>query len=153
MKNAKIKIVDIGHKNLRLEDAQSLLETTISQIAYEGNIKVVKIITKMIESCIFIDNFCHRLTLDQWGTTIFYKKRGRGQRKNNANIQPKDKKMTQRLKKCQKNLARANPKTTKGNRRASREKQTQGPEGPEKDKRNTRTPQSPTGSKREAPKQ
>ena len=44
MKNAKIKIVDIGHKNLRLEDAQSLLETTISQIAYEGNIKVVKII-------------------------------------------------------------------------------------------------------------
>ena len=45
MKNAKIKIVDIGHKNLRLEDAQSLLETTISQIAYEGNIKVVKIIT------------------------------------------------------------------------------------------------------------
>ena len=44
MKNLKIKIVDIGHKNLRLEDAQSLLETTISQIAYEGNIKVVKII-------------------------------------------------------------------------------------------------------------
>ena len=45
MKNSKIKIVDIGHKNLNLEDAQSLLETTISQIAYEGNIKVVKVIT------------------------------------------------------------------------------------------------------------
>ena len=45
MKNAKIKIVDIGHKNLSLEDAQLLLETTISQIAYEGNLKVVKIIT------------------------------------------------------------------------------------------------------------
>lgn len=45
MKNRKIKIIDIGHKNLNLEDAQSLLETTISQIAYEGNIKVVKIIT------------------------------------------------------------------------------------------------------------
>ena len=45
MKNGKIKIIDIGHKNLNLEDAQSLLETTISQIAYEGNIKVVKIIT------------------------------------------------------------------------------------------------------------
>ncbi len=45
MKNSKIKIVDIGHKNLNLEDAQSLLETTISQIAFEGNIKVVKVIT------------------------------------------------------------------------------------------------------------
>ena len=45
MKNEKIKIIDIGHKHLNLEDAQSLLETTISQIAYEGNIKVVKIIT------------------------------------------------------------------------------------------------------------
>ena len=45
MKNSKIKIVDIGHKNLNLEDAQLLLETTISQIAYQGNVKVVKIIT------------------------------------------------------------------------------------------------------------
>ena len=45
MKNEKIKILDIGHKNLQLESAQLLLETTISQIAYEGNIKVVKIIT------------------------------------------------------------------------------------------------------------
>ena len=45
MKNGKIKIVDIGHKGLKLEDAQSLLETTISQIVYEGNVKVVKIIT------------------------------------------------------------------------------------------------------------
>ena len=42
MKNSKIKIVDIGHKNLNLEDAQSLLETTISQIAHEGNIKLLK---------------------------------------------------------------------------------------------------------------
>ncbi len=45
MKNEKIKILDIGHKNLKLESAQLLLETTISQIAYEGNIKVLKIIT------------------------------------------------------------------------------------------------------------
>ena len=43
MKTEKIKIIDIGHKNLRLEDAQSLLETTISQAAYEGNIKVLKV--------------------------------------------------------------------------------------------------------------
>ena len=45
MKTEKIKIIDVGHKNLRLEDAQSLLETTISQAAYEGNIKVLKVVT------------------------------------------------------------------------------------------------------------
>tara|TARA_Y100000816_G_scaffold221648_1_gene166626 strand:+ start:120 stop:455 length:336 start_codon:yes stop_codon:yes gene_type:complete len=45
MKNSKIKIVDIGHRNLNLYEAQSLLETTISQIAHEGKIKAVKIIT------------------------------------------------------------------------------------------------------------
>jgi len=45
MKTEKIKIIDIGHKNLRLGEAQSLLETIISQVAYEGNIKVLKIIT------------------------------------------------------------------------------------------------------------
>ena len=43
MKTEKIKIIDVGHKNLRLEDAQSLLETTISPAAYEGNIKVLKV--------------------------------------------------------------------------------------------------------------
>ena len=45
MKNSKIKVVDIGHRNLNLYDAQSLLETTISQIAHEGRIKAIKIIT------------------------------------------------------------------------------------------------------------
>ena len=45
MKNSKIKVVDIGHRNLNLYDAQSLLETTISQIAHEGRIRAIKIIT------------------------------------------------------------------------------------------------------------
>ena len=45
MKNSKIKVVDIGHRNLNLYDAHSLLETTISQIAHEGKIKAIKIIT------------------------------------------------------------------------------------------------------------
>ena len=45
MKNTKIKVIDIGHRNLSLYDAQSLLETTISQIAHEGRIKAIKIIT------------------------------------------------------------------------------------------------------------
>ena len=45
MKNSKIKVVDIGHRNLSLYDAQSILETTISQIAHEGRIKAIKIIT------------------------------------------------------------------------------------------------------------
>ena len=45
MKNSKIKIVDIGHKHLKLEDAQSLLETTISQTLFEGDVKIIKIIT------------------------------------------------------------------------------------------------------------
>ena len=46
MKTEKIKIIDIGHKNLRLGEAQSLLETIISQVAYEGNVKVLKIISQ-----------------------------------------------------------------------------------------------------------
>ena len=41
MKNSKIKIVDIGHKHLKLEDAQSLLATTISQILFEGDVKII----------------------------------------------------------------------------------------------------------------
>ena len=45
MKNSKLKIVDIGHNHLKLEDAQSLLETTISQILFEGDVKIIKIIT------------------------------------------------------------------------------------------------------------
>ena len=54
MKTEKIKIIDIGHKNLILEDAQSLLETTISQVAYESNIKVLKIITKGVNFMIIL---------------------------------------------------------------------------------------------------
>ena len=45
MKTEKIKIIDVGHKNLSLGEAQSLLEAIISQVAYEGNVKVLKIIT------------------------------------------------------------------------------------------------------------
>ena len=45
MKNGKIKIIDIGHKNLNLEDAQSLLETTISQCSFEGKVRAIKVIT------------------------------------------------------------------------------------------------------------
>lgn len=45
MKNRKLKIVDIGHSKFNLETAGSVLETTISQTLYEGNAKVVKVIT------------------------------------------------------------------------------------------------------------
>ena len=45
MNDSKLKIIDIGHSNLNIEDAQSLLETTISQTSYEGNIRAVKVIT------------------------------------------------------------------------------------------------------------
>jgi len=45
MNNKKIKTLDIGHSNLALENAMSLLETTVSQSAFEGNVKVIKVIT------------------------------------------------------------------------------------------------------------
>tara|TARA_A100001011_G_C13621676_1_gene560293 strand:- start:144 stop:479 length:336 start_codon:yes stop_codon:yes gene_type:complete len=41
----KIKIIDIGHSNLKLDEAQIFLETSISQASYEGDIKIIKIIT------------------------------------------------------------------------------------------------------------
>ena len=45
MNTQKLKIIDIGHSNYSLEGALSLLETTISQSAFEGRIRVIKIIT------------------------------------------------------------------------------------------------------------
>ena len=45
MKNRKLKIVDIGHSRFDLETAGSILETTISQTLYEGETRVIKIIT------------------------------------------------------------------------------------------------------------
>jgi hypothetical protein len=41
----KLKIVDIGHSNYSIENALSILETSISQSAFEGRIRVIKIIT------------------------------------------------------------------------------------------------------------
>ena len=45
MGSSKLKILDIGHANLSIEDAQSLLETSISKTSFEGNIRVIKVIT------------------------------------------------------------------------------------------------------------
>ena len=45
MINNKLKVLDIGHSNLSLDQAQMILETTISQVAFEGNIRVIKVIT------------------------------------------------------------------------------------------------------------
>ena len=45
MINNKLKILDIGHSNLSLETAQLNLETTISKISFEGNIRAIKVIT------------------------------------------------------------------------------------------------------------
>lgn len=45
MINEKLKILDIGHSKMSLEDAKSQLETTISQSLHEGNTKVIKVIT------------------------------------------------------------------------------------------------------------
>tara|TARA_B100001094_G_scaffold251914_1_gene249843 strand:- start:420 stop:755 length:336 start_codon:yes stop_codon:yes gene_type:complete len=45
MKNRKLKIVDIGHSRFDLETAGSILETTISQTLYEGDTRVIKVIT------------------------------------------------------------------------------------------------------------
>ena len=45
MRNQKLKIIDIGHSNYSIESAISLLETTVSQSAFEGKIRAIKIIT------------------------------------------------------------------------------------------------------------
>jgi hypothetical protein len=45
MSNKKLKIIDIGHSNYSLENALSLLETTVSQSAYEGDVHAIKVIT------------------------------------------------------------------------------------------------------------
>ncbi len=39
-----MKILDIGHKNLFLDDAMILLETEISNAMYSGNVQSIKII-------------------------------------------------------------------------------------------------------------
>ena len=39
-----MKILDIGHRNLFLDDAISLLETEVSDAMYSGNIQAMKII-------------------------------------------------------------------------------------------------------------
>ncbi|MBH08794.1 MAG: hypothetical protein CMG74_00295 [Candidatus Marinimicrobia bacterium] len=45
MQIEKLKIIDIGHSNYNVEQAISLLETTISQSMFEGKTKAIKIIT------------------------------------------------------------------------------------------------------------
>ena len=45
MNGNKLKTIDIGHSGLSPEGAQSLLETTISQTSFEGNIRAIKVIT------------------------------------------------------------------------------------------------------------
>ena len=45
MSNQKLKIIDIGHSNYSIESAISLLETTVSQSAFEGRLRAIKIIT------------------------------------------------------------------------------------------------------------
>ena len=114
--------------------------------------KVVKIITKMIESWIFIDNFCHRLTLDQWGTTIFYKKRGQGQRKNNANIQPKYKKndpaFEKNAKKIEPGRARKPRKGADGQAGKSKRKAQKAPRNTKETQKHPKAPQDPSGKPR-----
>ena len=41
----KFKILDIGHSNFRIDQAISILETTVSQSSYEGIARAIKIIT------------------------------------------------------------------------------------------------------------
>ena len=45
MKIKNIKVLDIGHSNLTLESAQSLLETTVSQALYNEELRVLKVVT------------------------------------------------------------------------------------------------------------
>ena len=44
MKN-KLKVLDIGHSNLRIDQALTTLEITVSQTSFENNIRVIKVIT------------------------------------------------------------------------------------------------------------
>ena len=44
MPEERFKVIDIGHSNFRLDTAINLLETTVSQCAYEGEIRGIKII-------------------------------------------------------------------------------------------------------------
>ena len=41
----KLKTLDIGHSNFRIDQAITILETTVSQTSYEGRFRVIKIIT------------------------------------------------------------------------------------------------------------
>ena len=41
----KFKTLDIGHSNFRIDQAISILETTVSQSSYEGSARAIKIIT------------------------------------------------------------------------------------------------------------
>ena len=45
MKEKTFKTLDIGHSNLNLESAMSLLEVTISQLFFEGRVRAVKVVT------------------------------------------------------------------------------------------------------------
>ena len=40
----KLKVIDIGHTNLSIDTAMLDLETKISQLSFEGEYKVVKVI-------------------------------------------------------------------------------------------------------------
>ncbi len=45
MDNQKMKIVDVGHSGMSPDTAISFLETVVSQSAFEGRIRALKIIT------------------------------------------------------------------------------------------------------------
>ena len=40
-----LKVIDIGHSGKSPDDAISILETTVSQCAYESKVKAIKVIT------------------------------------------------------------------------------------------------------------
>ena len=45
MMENKLKTLDIGHSNFRIDQAITILETTVSQTSHEGNVRAIKIIT------------------------------------------------------------------------------------------------------------
>ena len=45
MMKSKLKILDIGHSNLRIDQALTTLEITVSQTSFENNIRAIKVIT------------------------------------------------------------------------------------------------------------
>jgi len=45
MEEQYFKVIDIGHNGRFPDDAISILETTVSQCAYENKVKVIKVIT------------------------------------------------------------------------------------------------------------